>query len=289
MGSQFSFPRPTLKSATRGGALLLSIVSALLFMQCSSKPKDLKGDCRERFDKLHSRYEKGKFSYAKEGYGDFIITCGGTEYVEQAHFELANSHFNLKEWMEAEEEFAAFLRDYPTSRRYAELARWRMALSMSRQVEIPQRDQSKTVEAIREFETYVAEFPESERTDSAQAELTRLSQLLADRDMLIARLYRRMDEPLAAAIYYKYLLSEYGDRVPRREINLNLAESYIELKQFVEAENILNQFDGVAKDDPFREKIVKVRHKLEKAKAKHEKEKLREQRENQKQSAPSNP
>ena len=268
--------------------ILLSLAAAGLFIQCASKPKDLKGDCRERFEKIQTRYEKGKYSYAKEGFGDFIITCSGTEYVEQAHFELANSHFNLKEWMEAEEEFGAFLKDFPTSRRYAELARWRMAVSMGKQVQIPQRDQSKTVAAIREFETFAAEFPESERADSAQIELTRLSQLLADRDMLIARLYRRMDEPLAAAIYYKYLLSEYGDRVPRREINLNLAEAYIELKQFPEAENILIQFDGVAKDDPFLEKIAKVRAKLEKAKAKHEKEKAAEKREELKRATPSN-
>lgn len=277
----------TFKFSLSRGALLVALGAAPLLVQCSSKPKDLKGDCRERFDKIHARYEKGKYAYAKEGYGDFIVTCTGTENVEQAHFELASSHFSLKEWMEAEEEFGAFLRDYPNSRRYAETARWRMAWSIGRQVEIPQRDQSKTVEAIREFETYAAEFPDSPRADSAQAELTRLSQLLADRDMLIARLYRRMDEPLAAAIYYKHLLSEYGDRVPRREINLSLAETYIELKQFLEAENILAQFDGVAQDDPFLEKLAKVREKLAKARAKHEKEKQAEKREELKRATPS--
>jgi outer membrane protein assembly factor BamD len=277
MPFKFSLPRAV--------ALVLALGASSFFVQCSSKPKDLKGDCRERFDKIQTRYDKGKYAYAKEGFGDFIVTCTGTENVEQAHFELANSHFNLKEWMEAEEEFGAFLRDFPTSRRYAETARWRMALSMGNQVEIPQRDQSKTVDAIHEFETFAAEFPTSPRADSAQTEITRLSQLLADRDMLIARLYRRMDEPLAAAIYYKYLLSEYGDKVPRREINLNLAEAYIELKQFIEAENILNQFDGVAKDDPFLEKITKVRHELEKAKAKYDKEKEAEKREEQKRAA----
>src|SRR5690606_3518690 len=120
-----------------------------------------------------------------------------------------------------------------------------------KQVQIPQRDQTKTLEAMRELETFLAEFPDSPKTDSAHGELDRLGQLLAERDMLIARLYRRMNEPLAAAIYYKHLLAEYGDRVPRREINLYLADSYIELNQFPEAESILIQFDGVAQDDPF--------------------------------------
>jgi outer membrane protein assembly factor BamD len=257
---------------------VVSVVVALFAAGCSSKPKDLKGDCKERFDKLHDRYEKGRYASTKQGYGDFIVTCAGTEHVEQAHFELGDSHFRLKEWMEAEQEMSAFLRDYPASRRYAESARWLLARSMAKQVHIPQRDQTKTLEAMRELETFLAEFPDSEKSDSARGELDRLGQLLADRDMLVARLYSRMDEPLAAAIYYKHLLAEYGERIPRREISLKLAESYVELSQFIEAETVLAQFDGVAEDDPFGKKITAVRAKLEKAKLRQEREKRKEQR-----------
>jgi outer membrane assembly lipoprotein YfiO len=269
---------PASRRAPLATSVILATAALLAVSGCSSKPKDLKGDCRERFDKLHDRYTKGKYSYAKQGYADFMVTCTGTEHIEQAHFELGDSHVQLKEWAEAELELAAFLRDYPTSRRYAETARWLLARSMSKQVEIPQRDQTKTLEAMRELETFLAEFPDSPKNDSARNELDRLGQLLADRDMLVAKLYRRMDEPLAAAIYYKHLLAEYGDRVPRRDINLLLAESYIDLNQFPEAENILIQFDGVANDDPFAKKIAAARVKMEKAKKKHEKQKLKEQR-----------
>lgn len=257
---------------------VIAAAALLALAGCSKKPKDLKGDCRERFEKLHAGYEKGRYSYAKQGYGDFIVTCAGTEHVEQAHFELADSHYRLKEWLEAEQEFSAFLRDYPTSRRYAQDATWRLARSMSKQVHIPQRDQSKTLEAMREMETFIAEFPDVPEADTARQELESLAQRLADRDMLVARLYTRMNEPLAAVIYYKHLLTEYGDRVPRREINLKLAESYVKLNQFPEAENVLAQFDGVADDDPFAKKIASVRAKLEKAKARHERRKLKEQR-----------
>lgn len=269
--------------ARRGiaGMLLLAAAGALL-AGCSNKPKDLKGDCRERFEKIHERYEKGRYASVKQGYGDFIVTCAGTEHVEQAHFELGDSHFRLKEWMEAEQEFSAFLRDYPASRRYGEPARWLLARSMAKQVHIPQRDQTKTLEAMRELETFLAEFPDAPQADTARTELERLAQLLADRDMLVARLYSRMDEPLAAAIYYKHLLAEYGDRVPRREISLKLAESYIALDQFPEAENILAGFDGIAADDPFAEKIRKVRERLEKAQAKREKQRLKEQKQAEK-------
>ena len=260
--------------ALAGAALL-----ALALGGCSKKPRDLRGDCRERFEKLNARFEKGQYSAAKLGYADFVMTCTGTEHVEQAHYELGVSHFRLKEWMEAEQELSAFLRDYPSSRRFGEDARWLLARSMSNQVHIPQRDQTKTGEAMRELETFLAEFPLSEKSDSARDELERLGRLLAERDMLVARLYSRMNEPLAAAIYYKHLLAEYGDRIPRRDISLKLAESYIKLGQFLEAETILAQFDGVAQDDPFAKRITKARERLERAQERAERERRREARE----------
>lgn len=269
----------TRKTATAALALAGAALLALALGGCSKKPRDLRGDCQERFEKHHARFEKGQYASAKLGYADFILTCTGTEHVEQAHFELGVSHFRLKEWMEAEQELSAFLRDYPTSRRFGEDARWLLARSMAQQVQIPQRDQTKTGEAMRELETFLAEFPLSDRSDSARDELERLGQLLADRDLLVARLYSRMNEPLAAAIYYKYLLAEYGDRIPRRDISLKLAESYIKLGQFIEAETILAQFDGVAKDDPFAKRVTKARHRLERAQVRAEKQRQREARE----------
>lgn len=278
-----TLPESFMRPVPRARTLALALLAPVLFLAgCSGKPKDLRGDCRDRFEKIHERYEKGRYASVKQGYGDFLVTCTGTEHVEQAHFELADAHYRLKEWFEAEQEFSAFLRDYPASRRYAETASWLLARSMAEQVHIPQRDQTKTLDALRELETFLAGYPLSERSDSANAEIERLGQLLAERDMLVARLYSRMGEPLAAAIYYKHLLAEYGDRIPRREISLKLAESYVKLNQFLEAEEILAQFDGVARDDPFADDIADVRKEMDKEKARYEREKRKEQR----QSAP---
>jgi outer membrane assembly lipoprotein YfiO len=274
-----------MKAFPPSGPALRTAAAAMLLagaLGCSKKPKNPQSDCGPRFQKLHAKFEKGKYSSAKEGYAEFIVSCSGTEFTEQAFFELAEAQFALKDWMAAEQEYASFLREFAGSRRYEERARYRLALSMAKQVEIPQRDQSKTVESLREFETFLADFSDSPRVDSAKTEMDRLRRLLAERDQMIARLYRRMDEPLAAIVYYKHLLKEYGDRVPAREISLQLAECYIELRQFLEAESQLAQFDGVAKDDPFRERVRDLHRKLEEARARHAREKRKEKEAEQK-------
>ncbi len=244
---------------------------------CSNKPKSLISDCQPKFDKLHAKFEKGKYSSAKDGYTEFLTSCAQTEFIEQAFFELAESQYHLEDWSSAEIEYRSFLRAHPSSKRYEEKARFHQALSMAKQVEIPQRDQSKTVEALKEFEAFLADFSESTTyADSLKTEMERLKQLLAKRDELIAKLYFRMDEPLAAVIYYKNLLKEHGSRVPEREISLKMVECYIELTQFLEAEAILLKFDGIAKDDPFRNKVLNLHAQLKKAQDKFARMKVKE-------------
>ena len=65
-------------------------------------------------------------------------------------------------------------------------------------------------------------------------------------------------EPQAAAIYYKNLVKEFGGRVNEREINLKLAECYIGMYQFDEAEAYLSKFDGIAKDDPLKDRVREI-------------------------------
>jgi len=264
--------------------LMAGLFSVLgFFSGCSSKPKDVAGDCRIRFDNLHEDFLKKKYTSAKEGYDDFVVACSGTDLAEQAYFELAESHFALEEWMEAEQEYEAFLKEYPNSLLYGETAHYKLAVSIANQTDISQRDQSKTLDAIQEFENFMSAYPDSPRNDSAKTELDRLHGLLSDHDMRIARLYTRMGEPLAAVIYYKHILNEYGDQVSRRDVTLKMVDCYIALQQFVEAESQLAQFDGVAKDDPFRDQIKAMQHKLDVAQARYVKDKEKQKKEEEKQ------
>ena len=235
--------------------------------------------CQEKWDKAKAKFDKKKYSEAKEPLSDLVAACPGSPFTEEALFDLGEAHFRLEEWIEAETEYGSFLKDFPASKKYAELVRWRLAEVSAKQVEPPNRDQTKTIEAIQGYETFLDEYPESVYTDTAKTELEKLKDQLVTKYMQTARLYSRMDEPLAAAIYYKDLIKEYGARVNLRDVNLKLAECYIELNQFDEAETYLSKFDGIAKDDPFRDKVKHAFNDLAKARAKVDRLKKEEQQE----------
>lgn len=263
----------------------LAGLAALLAFPACSKKLTKEESCQEKWDKAAPKFAKKKYVQSKELLSEIVTSCPGSPFTEEALFDLAEAHFHLEEWEEAESEYRAFLKEFPASKRYAEQARYRIAQVTGSQVEPPSRDQSKTLEAIIAWEDYIGEYPDSPRADSAKAEMEKLKDVLAAKQMMIAKLYSRMDEPQAAAIYYKNLLKEFGGRVNEREVNLKLAECYIEMSQFDEAEAYLAKFDGIAKDDPFKEKVKKAYKNLEKARTKLAREKKEEQEQGKRQEA----
>jgi outer membrane protein assembly factor BamD len=259
---------------------------ALALAACSSKkPEDHALNCEKKFSELHAKFEKGHYQTARDGYATFLTSCTGFEFTEQALFEQAESYFRMGDYIESESEYRVFLKEYPNSRRFGEEARYRVAQSMAKQVGIAARDQSKTLEAIAAYEDFLVEFGEAKFADSAKAEIDKMRNLLAEKEEQIAKLYRRMGEPLAAAIYYKNLLKQYGDRVNQRDITLKLTRCYIDLNQFDEAEGYLRKFEGIAKDDPFKIEVKAAYDALEKARQRHAREKREEKEESQRREA----
>ena len=270
------------------GRLLAALgVAALAALTGCSSSKKLTQEqsCQEKWEKAKPKFDKQKFVQAKELLSELVTNCPGSPLTEEAMFDLGESHYGLKEWEEAEQEYSSFLKDFPASKRFGELAHYRSAEVTGNQVEIPARDQTNTLEAITAYENFLDEYPEGARADSAKGQLDKLRDLLAQKQMQIARLYMRMGEPLAAAIYYKNLVKEYGTRVNQRDINLKLAHCYIELTQFDEAETYLSKFDGIAKDDPFQEKVKEAFRDLDKARTKLAREKQEEQEQGKRQEA----
>ncbi len=252
-------------------AMCLLPLSGTLFLQgCagSSKTKvSHSASCMDQFTKAHERFEKGKWMDSKERLSQAITNCPGQPFVEQALFELAESHFMMKNWMEAESEYRSFLSEFPTSATYGETVRFRVAEAKAKQVRGPQRDQTPTHNAIAAFEEFLDTYPDAEKASDAKSEIARLNGILAEKHQQIARLYFRMKEYQAAAIYYKITLQDFGPFIEERDLTLKLTDCYIRLNQLDEAESHLSRFEGMEKDDPFFSQVAEKRSELETARA----------------------
>ncbi len=247
------------------------LLSSLFLWGCSSSSKLTHEDsCNQKFDKLHKSFLDKKYSAIREPLLDLVSTCNGSKFIEQALFELAESHYHLKEWYEAQLEYSNLLQNYPASK-YAESAQYKLAQCSSEQIYSVNRDQAKTTAAIQDFELFLLNHPESAKADSARMRISFLRKRLLQKDLNIASLYLKMHEPQATAIYLKSIIENYPNEIDTKDIYVRLVRCYVRLNQFEQADSYLAKLTQVDNNDPFYPKIKSLQNEINKAKDKHNK------------------
>ncbi len=245
---------------------LLFLLFIFLIINCSQKNKlSHEEDCNNVYEKLHLKFTKKKYTATREGYEDFLSTCNGTAFIEQAHYELVQSYYLVKDWAGAEMEAEEFLQSNPNSK-YNEIISFQLAQSLAHQIYSVDRDQKNTYRAIEKFEHFAKLFPTSSKLDSANAKKKELYQQLANKEIRIAKLYLKLGEPQAAAIYFKISLKDYKEYIDKNLIYLHLAECYIRLNQINQAKSYLKEVGDLSQESPHHSKKSKLEKKLAKIK-----------------------
>lgn len=262
----------------------LLCTSLLGLMACTNAPKDSEAEraamCKARYEKADAAFKEGKFGRVKEPLEEILTLCAGTGYMEQAQFLLAEAHFALEEWIEARGEYGSFILNFPGSP-FIETAEFRKAISSFNMEYHTARDEANSTIAMKDFERYISNYPESPLLDSVNHYRALLMERFAEREYQTARLYYRMEEPQAAVIYLKEFLEMFPLSKRREEAFFLIALCYTELDQF----NAAREYLEIAKNNPprnvkpedFQKDIAKAEKKIAKAEKKYEKRVLKEQ------------
>jgi outer membrane protein assembly factor BamD len=221
-----------------------------MIISCASNKfsGNLTEQCVAEYKVAEEKFKAGKFWKARDELTEILQHCTGTGVMEDSHFLLAESHFRLKDWLEARAEYSSFVNFFPGSP-YAETAAYRRAIASYNLSYKDSRDRTNTTYAIRDFNRFEAEFPSSVLMDSAYIYLDSLNNRVAENDFQIARLYSRMGEPGAAAIYLKALLNEYPKSPRGRDAIVLLINSYIKMNEFSAAKFYLERLREIYSAD----------------------------------------
>lgn len=248
--------------------------SATLLAGCASSEskKNHTEFCKTKYDNAEDLYKRGKYGRAMEKFEEVLSLCAGTGYMEKSQFLLAESYFNLESWIEARGEYGSFVLNFPGSP-FIETAEYRKALSSYNMEYKISRDESNTTTAIKDFERYLSDFPETPLRDSVNYYYAQLIERMAEKEFQTARLYMRMDKPQAAVIYFKEFFDTYPNSKRRQESLFLISQAYTDLDQFDEARSYLDiaRKDMNADDKDLQKLLNKTEEKIAKAEAKFEK------------------
>ncbi|WP_407442152.1 outer membrane protein assembly factor BamD [Fibrobacter sp.] len=256
--------------------LLANLFVSMAFLAgCASDDAGKKNHtefCRAKYEKAEAMFKDGKYGRVQDKLEDILSLCAGTGYMEQSQFLLAESYFNLEEWIEARGEYGSFIVNFPGSP-FVETAEFRKAISSFNMEFRVSRDDANTTIAMKDFERYLSNYPDSPLRDSVNYYYGLLVERMAEKEFQTGRLYLRMDKPQAAVIYFKEFLETYKNSARRKEALFMISQAYTDLDQFEAARAYLEEAkQELAADDSDGQKMLeKTEKKIAKAEVKFEK------------------
>ena len=226
--------------------------------------------CKKRYENAEELYKAKKYGRTIEKLEEILSTCAGSGYMEQAQFLIAESHFNLEQWIEARGEYGSFIVNFPGSP-FAETAEFRKAVSSYNMEYKIDRDESNTTTAMKDFERYLANHPSTPLRDSVQYYYNNLVDRVAEKEFQTGRLYLRMEKPQAAVIYFKEFLETYPKAKRREEVLFLISNAYTDLDQFESARQYLAIAQNESPDNQdIQKRVKKAEEKIAKAEESYE-------------------
>ncbi len=134
----------------------------------------------------------------------------GAAFIDRVVFLLGKAHMETQDFVQAEAEFRRLGRDYPFSEQ-ADDAFFLTGECYYRQRGSPQLDPTMAETALRTFNRFLDEYPDSPLASDARARIQELREFLAEKKYLNGRQYYRHKRDDAAMIYLRAVYDDYPE------------------------------------------------------------------------------
>lgn len=186
--------------------VLISIVAG-----CGGRANLASLDSRELFDLGMEKYQKEKFLSSVEAFQTVIFNFPGEGLVDTAQYYLALSYYGQNHYVLAQVEFNRLLLNYPSSV-FAPQSQLMKAVCFFKGT--PKHyglDQTDLNTAIRQFEDFIIDYPESEAIGEARTYLNDAKTRLARKLYESGIVYVRIRDYRAARIYFQQVIDNYRE------------------------------------------------------------------------------
>jgi len=232
------------------------IVFIVVLTSCGQFQKIQKSKDNElKYKSAVAYYEEGKYYRAISLFEDLKAVYKGTDKDEKIHYYIGNSYYVQRDYMLASYYFDEYAKNFPFSNRIEEI---KFLSAYCYYLDSPKYtlDQANTVLAMAKLQTFINEFPSSERMAECNKLVDDLRKKLEKKAYEIAMLYYKISDYQAAAVALDEVLQKFPETSYREEImfhvlkaNYIFASNSIEEKQverftavFKAYENLLNLY-----------------------------------------------
>jgi outer membrane protein assembly factor BamD len=236
--------------AARIVALLVLVVAAA---GCGNKqlgpPAGTAQPDRFLFERGNEALQKEQWLNARTYFQQIVDNYPQSPFRPDAKLGMGDSYLgesSAESAVLAANEFREFLTFYPTNMR-ADYAQYKLAMSHFRQMRAPERDQTETREALKEFDAFFQKYPNSPLTSEVKQNWRIARDRLSEASYRVGLTYYRARWYPGAISRFREVLADDPAYTGRDAVYFYLAESLAKTDKNPEAipyfERLITEFD----------------------------------------------
>jgi outer membrane protein assembly factor BamD len=258
--------RPLLFRFRAAALLLTAVCLCAVGTACGSRNNDLPAPGSVEADKF--LYERGadalareKWLTAREYFRRLVDTYPRSPFRKRAKLGIGDTYLGegrIDSLILAANEYREFLTFFPLDE-FADEAQYKLALALSRQMLKPQRDQTATIEALREVERFIKAYPQSKYRQEADALHRAARDRLSDAEFKIGEFHWRSGLYVGAVQRFMGILKDDPGYTRKDAVYFHLGDTYLKAGSPAEA---LPYFERLLEEFPKSEYVEKAKEKI---------------------------
>lgn len=197
------------------------------------------------FDKGKAAFDRGDWVEAQLDLKAYVEQYPGTDRTDDALYYLGLAYFRSKDYALASSQFDRLARDFPQSPFQPE-AMFYLARCDDLESRPAPLDQTETLRAIERYNQFLNLYPDHAHSAEARARTQALRDRLAEKRYRNGRLYAKLNQRSAAALYLRELLQEFPESRWAGDGALLLAEVLLKDEKKAEAIEALRKVPAAA-------------------------------------------
>ena len=249
----------------------LLLAAILAFSACASNPPTTAapGEADQvLLDRGNAALKERRWIRARQYYSELLESYPQSPLRAEAKLGVGDSYLgenNSAAYVYAQNEYREFLAFYPTNPK-ADYAQMQLGMVHFNQMLSPQRDQTSTKEAIREFDVFVQRYPNSPLINQVRQRLRESKDRLSDSDLAAGNTYLAMRHYSGAELRYRHILTNDPEYTRKDELYFRLAEA-IEKSSPERKAEALPYYERLLSEYEKSERLEEARRRVERLKS----------------------
>jgi outer membrane protein assembly factor BamD len=232
--------------------LLSVFIFIIILVGCKSSNIEPTISAEKRFEMGMQEFKDENYLEAINEFSVVTLQYPGSSVSDKAQYYLGESRFYREEYLLAAYEYEALKRNMPASTLVPK-AQFRIAESYYNLAPESPLDQTYSLRAIDEFQTFVEYYPTDSLALKAAEKIKELRDRLAEKEYQTAVIYMKMEYYKAATLYFNNVLENYHDSKFAERAYVGKIESLVMRKKIdearIEAEKLFSKFPSTIHRD----------------------------------------